>query len=90
MHETLPSMTCSAQVAAGTSSARFIDSSKLRAVQDRDWFLRPIGQIVKTLFIEIYSQGEGGRFKKSDISYAGGAMGLEALVSLGFRYYKGR
>lgn len=45
----------------------------------------------KSLFIEIDSQGgEGGRFKKSDISYTALIMGLEVPVLLGFRYYKGR
>lgn len=46
--------------------------------------------VKKRRFIEINSQAEGGRFKKSDISYTGVEMGLEASVLLGFRYYKRR
>ena len=48
------------------------------------------GTMKKRIFIGIDSWGEGGRFKKSDISNTSLIMGLEAPVLLGFRYYKGR
>lgn len=68
-----------------------MDFTELNAMDDQFSLYAVVpGSMKKRRFIEIYSQGEGGRFKKSDISYMGVSMGLEAPVLLGFRYYKGR
>ena len=48
------------------------------------------GTMKKVVLLRLILRGEGGRFKKSDISYTALIMGLEAPVLLGFRYYKGR
>ena len=48
------------------------------------------GTMKKVVLLRLILRGEGGRFKKSDISYTALIMGLEAPVLLGSRYYKGR
>ena len=48
------------------------------------------GLTEKHHFIEIGSQAEGGVFKNSDTSNTDRRIGVEALVLLGFLYYKGR
>lgn len=48
------------------------------------------GGVVKTDLLRLILEGEGGRSKKSDISHTATEIGLEAPVSLGFRYYMGR
>jgi len=67
------------------------DCTELNTIEDQFSLIAfDLGTMEKVFLLRLILRGEGGRFKKSDISYTALIMGLEAPVLLGFRYYKGR
>ena len=67
------------------------DCTELNTIDDQ-FSLTAIdpGTMKKVVLLRLILRREGGHFKKSDISYTGLVLGLEAPVLMGFRYYKGR